>query len=1255
MIIYDASGVVLLDIEVDDTSLRYKAIKGENSLTLKFSLSEFVEFPLGSWCEFKGEVYLLMASSDITMSHRRNFEFSLVMYSEDAKAKRYKFRNPVDGRLKFPLTAFPKEHLQMFVDNMNMREPAGNKTWKVGTCIEHERVTLSYSHTTCHDALVQLADHLELDYWFDGRVVNIGKLEVNKEAPFTLSYGGDGEGLKSGIKRKNYSDALPIEVLYVEGSEENIDFSKYGSNELHMPKSQTIGYDGIHFSDENGFDPQSARWYVTDENGLSLRRSDKEQTTFAEDSLDCSEITPTKEEMVEQINVVDEEKHFYDIYFTSDVDYKEYQIAGEVAYIVFQTGMLAGRKFDLATNNKGTIICEKIGADSATPSWKVELKPEEIDGMILPDHRIGYGPYDGDKFKVFGVQLPAEYISNNTTKSGAEWDMFRYAVKHMYANEDPQYTISGELDEIYAKRNWSWLKDKIVLGGYVSFSDKSFQEDPILIRITGIKEYVNKPYSPQLELSNQNIGGTLVGTLNRIENQEVYNEVLYRESVNFSKRRYRDAKETISMLENAMLDGYTESIKPVAIDTYMMLVGNESTQFRFVDSKTNPTKVESTLAYSDLTKKVTWDKCIVQHMTLGINEISSRYSGVQYKFWDVPGDEAQATDADKGYYLYLRASQTTQEANFVLSDSPIRMTDEIGWYHFLTAILNKEVDGIRSFVSVYGFTEVLPGQISTDMIRSADGNTYFDLAKGKISGKIHFEAGSTGLNNVEGFSEALLGALGGIEVGGQNMLRNSGFTGDYLSEQLADDNVLDATSQMFNPPLVHWDSYNATVQDSTESVSGKEVVFKDGGSISQTLYQRMIVGEHYVLSLKAKGEVFTYGAGGVMDEISLSDDWEKFVFDIVPTTSDNVFSLSNVTGTICDVQLERGTIPTAWSNNPLDNNSDRAYYEALKHLDNVLNAVTDATTTVSGGLVLTNQIHVGDYVNKVMKKATGGISGTWNKDDDPFLWGGGNIGEANKAIETDGEEGANFVITHGGKAILNEARVRGHISARSGEIGDFEIAAIDNGMFLKADGDRGNENVSMQLSGYGLQMHAEGGIGESGAPAYRSQSTSYPTREYASIIRNEFTDTGSDDDFMPAPCIALRVSAKGAKSNNNTQSGGNFAILNENGMIGGLRPATMAFTSDTLNLSAQDHTVLLTRGTTVNLPSNPQDGQEYELLCPNTDFADVIVVSAKQMYLFHDGTAKNSFSVKDLGGARQVVKIVFCATDGKWFVWHHTY
>ena len=97
MIIYDNEGIVLLDIEVDDTSVRYKAIKGENSLTLRFSLAEHVEVPLGAYCEFKGETYILMLPEDLTMNHRRSFEYSLVMHSEDAKSKRFMFINPADG------------------------------------------------------------------------------------------------------------------------------------------------------------------------------------------------------------------------------------------------------------------------------------------------------------------------------------------------------------------------------------------------------------------------------------------------------------------------------------------------------------------------------------------------------------------------------------------------------------------------------------------------------------------------------------------------------------------------------------------------------------------------------------------------------------------------------------------------------------------------------------------------------------------------------------------------------------------------------------------------------------------------------------------------------------------------------------------------------------------------------------------------------------------------------------------------------
>ena len=260
MIIYDNNGSVLLDIEVDDTSFRYKAIKSENSLTLKFSLAEHIEIPIGAYCSFKDEIYTLMLPENLTMKHRRNFEYSLVLYSEDAKAKRYKFVNPVDGRLKFSLTAKPKEHLQMFVDNMNARDGGG---WEIKECPELSEVVLSYNYTTCHDALVQLADHVKLDYWFVGRGVFLGKLELDKDNPLPLSYGGDGEGLKPDIKRANYSDTLPIEVLYVQGSDKNIDLSRYGSSELHLPKGESISYDGTFFEDEDGFDSSKSRSYRT--------------------------------------------------------------------------------------------------------------------------------------------------------------------------------------------------------------------------------------------------------------------------------------------------------------------------------------------------------------------------------------------------------------------------------------------------------------------------------------------------------------------------------------------------------------------------------------------------------------------------------------------------------------------------------------------------------------------------------------------------------------------------------------------------------------------------------------------------------------------------------------------------------------------------------------------------------------------------------------------------------------------------------
>lgn len=1177
MVIYDNTGKVIIDIEVDDASVRYQAIQGENSLTLKYSLAEHMEIPVGSYCIFKNETYILMQPEDLTMVHRRAFEYTLVMNSEDARSKMYKFVNLADGRLKFSLTAKPIVHLQLFVDNMNKRD--GNGYWNVGECPDHVDIVLSYNHIYCHDALVQLANELKIDYWYSRkngkRYVNLGKLELNKDNPLPLSYGGDGQGLKPNIKRQNYSEKLPLEILYVQGGSQNIDRSRYGSSELHLPKLQTIGYDGICFEGEDGFNVNNARYYTTDVNGYSISRSDKEVVNHSEDSLDCSDIEPTKTETVAKVVEADKEQHFFDIFFESNVDYSKYVIEGEKATVIFQSDMLAGKEFDLATDENGNLICKQENG-----LWRVEVVPQTIDGIIMPDTDKGFIPVAGTTtFKVFGIQLPDEYIADNETKTGAEWEMFKYAVKYMYENEAIQYTISGELDEIYAKKNWVNIEGRLNLGNYISFTDKSFQEEPLLIRIIGIKEYVNKPHSPVLEISNAAISGSLISDLNKLENNEVYTETLISSSKQFTKRTFSDVKRSIAILEEAFGDKFEKSIRPATVQTMMMLVGDESLQFAFSDKHNEYFDVDSRTFHCDAGTLI--------HYTLDVVEIRSKLDQ-NYHRWSLNAfDSAVLEEKDTEYYVYAVVKKDGDTGDFLLEPTYISMRERVdteGVYYLLLGLLLGEIEGSRTYMPLYGFTQVLPGQITTDVIRSADGSCYFDLANNEIGGAIKFLPGTSGIENL------------GLEVGGQNMLRNSGFTGDYLSEQLADDRVLTATDKMFNPPLVHWEATNVEVVEDAESASGYAASMTSG-SLKQTLSNAIIAGETYVLSFKAKGTSLLYYIGKHQPvTISLTDEWKYYSFQIKASFSTNEFEISG-TNSICEVQLERGTVATGWSNSPFDNRSDRAYYQALEYLASAL----EGSTTVNGGLVLTRDIRVGDYANQTMTRETGGMRGVWNSDDDIYQWGGGNYDQAvatvakfkdNPTYKPTQEElkaMANYVVTHGGLAILNNAIVRGtiysdkgnfsgEINATQGSIGGFEIAndrignsqdSSKNGMFLY-DYIIGFKESSENKRSY---------------KAYVGTSTLAPSLGQRALAYFESKSTNEADVFNTAYGVVSSVSGYMH----------NYAYCCPSGVFAGLRPNIRVIDDAAdATLTEYDHTII-SNVRAITLPSNPQKGQTYRI------------------------------------------------------------
>lgn len=760
MKIYEGDKLIL-DIQVDDSSYRYRAIKGENNLTLNFSLCEHVEIPVGSTCVFQNETYALESPENIKMIHSRNYEYTVVMESPQARLSQYKFRNTVDRRLKFSLTAKPVEHLQMLVDNLNARESG----WSAGDCIEATEKVISYNHSYCIEALTQMSETFETEYEIVGKVISLKKIEYNKDNPLILSY-GRGNGFRSGVGRTNSTESGAVEILFVQGGTRNIDASKYGNAELLLPRGKTLKYDGCHFEDEEGFDETKSRIYVADTDGYSVRRQDKELHTLTEDSLDCSDIYPHRDETILKVIEVDKDKNWYDVVTDApkNLDYSKYGIGGENPTIVFQSGELSGREFDLETDSDGNIVTERY-YDGAFLGWRFQIVPQEIDGITMPGE--SFIPKQGDKFRIFGIQLPDEYISNEETKSGAEWEMFREAVKYLYDHEEQKFTFAGELDGIWAKKNWLNVGGKIRLGGFVSFSAK-FQPDPVLIRIVGIKEYINNPYSPEIELSNETVGASVMSEIKKQGSSEVLNEERYEKAMTFTRRRFRDAKETMNMLQSAMLN-FTDGISPVTVQTMMMLVGDESLQFRFVSDKSNPEQVNHTEEYNPKTKVLHMDAGIIQHMTLGISSLAKQHSSSEYMFWDMKAFDSPAlVDPVKRYYVYAKVGRSSGMGTFIMSETAIQMESVSGYYHLLLGILNSENEGERSYVALYGFSEILPGRITTDKIVSADGKTYFDLVKSEIVGRINFLDGLiSGLIGVVNESEPdkILAGLNGSDTG----------------------------------------------------------------------------------------------------------------------------------------------------------------------------------------------------------------------------------------------------------------------------------------------------------------------------------------------------------------------------------------------------------------------------------------------------------------------------------------------------------
>ena len=927
--------------------------------------------------------------------------------------------------------------------------------------------------------------------------------------------------------------------------------------------------------------------------------------------------------------------------------------------------------------------------------WIALKKEEDTYGELMPKAPVdgvgGHRPKaarnedgtpnnDGDTFVILGINLPEEYVTRQ------ERQLEKEIIKYIKDNNEEKFTFSVGFSRIYFAENETILKNlsenskvrifynNLPYDLYVSSFSYTLDEGDVLpdIKIeldetlkigqNPIQRAVNQVKS---ELGNalRNIDVVGAGTpyfLRKDVDDEVIGRVNFRKGVKFGEGGKveildnNSAKLTIEYLEVTKKASFTSlEIQEKTHVGGQILVTPAAITCGEVE------ELDDVYRCYFQTKGTDGDE-IFNQFAVGDQAICQTYNtwGSRYYWRKVVGVGDDYIDLSKAEGEYDEDSDIP-----MAGDKIIQLGNQSDTTRQNAIVIAAYGDGSPYIIQYKGINSF---EIGDDKIVTKLSST-----ENIFTGIVHIQEGSDGFGELGDFSDIIQESIQGVEVGGHNMLRNSGFTGDYLSAQLADDAVLEAVDEMFNPPLVHWDIVGTVESMELEgiSVSGKGVRIQDG-RISQDTYNRAIDGENYIISFKAKGESevsrITAYFGGIATQKDITTSWDKYIIAIKANTSLNEFYVEvNGDVVICDLQLERGTIASSWGNSYLDNQSDRAYYQAGVYIQHALH---EGSTTIGGGLVLTNHIKVGNYANKEMIEETGGMQGSWTNDDDPFIWGGGTLEQAEKAVSEngEGEDEANFVVTHGGKAILNNAIVRGDVYANNGRFrgevealsGEFNNVDVQTGKIANFNISGSHLGIQEELGGDGMFLYnqyigfrkredgykREAIVGENILPAVAG---------ITGLAKYENTTTDSYE-AIDGTGFGVISNVSGYKHS--------YAFASEKGVFAGFRPHVAILGSDNspLQLGKYHHTVLALYGGTIVLDGTPENGQEYEIICPNTSVEEgrvqiITSDSVGNIYLMYDGIKRSGFWAHDLGGSRQVIKLVYFAKDKTWFCWHYTY
>lgn len=408
--IYDKANSLRLTASPNSSSSVTEEIGGECSVSASFTHTEYVPLDVDDYIEVEGVRYKVKSRYRPKQKNTQTYEYSVKFYApiHDAEDTLMLFQEG-GTTSEFSYDGGPREHLQLWIDNMNRR--AGGNLWSIGTVITAENKVIDYRNVKCWDAAFGsngIAATFETEMWADGYVINLCKAERGEVVELGYLQGLTNLAQEDNGEVKFFTRLFPL------GSTRNIDATKYGYSRLQLPSREI---------------------YVDKNVDLYGVKEETEEAAFAE-------IYPQYVGTVSSVRTEEktsEEGRKYTVYYFKDNGMnwnpKDYEIPDLDYMLQFQTGELAGR---------GTDGSFQAAWHEDTWEWEIiNVYPDETTqipgGVIIPN--------PGDKYIPWNFAMPQEYIT-------AAEQAYKQAVddfQNTYSFDPNKYT--GTTDRNYIEKN----------------------------------------------------------------------------------------------------------------------------------------------------------------------------------------------------------------------------------------------------------------------------------------------------------------------------------------------------------------------------------------------------------------------------------------------------------------------------------------------------------------------------------------------------------------------------------------------------------------------------------------------------------------------------------------------------------------------------------------------------------------------------------------------------------------------------------